>query len=136
MNEPSMRQGAGALLVLVMLIGINLRPFLTAIGPLAGQIDAQLGLGMDRLAWVTLLPLLLIGVGVLLTPALLDKAGPRPLLGVALLLLMLGSALRLNLSSGALLIASAALCGLGSALVQGTLPGLIKGAFAGKVPLV
>ncbi|WP_425933668.1 MFS transporter, partial [Aeromonas rivipollensis] len=128
--------GSGALLVLVVLIGINLRPFLTAIGPLAGQIDAELGLGMDRLAWVTLLPLLLIGVGVLLTPTLLDKAGPRPLLGAALLLLMLGSALRLDLSSGALLIASAALCGLGSALVQGTLPGLIKGTFAGKVPLV
>ncbi|WP_429167900.1 cyanate transporter [Aeromonas rivipollensis] len=128
--------GSGALLVLVVLIGINLRPFLTAIGPLTGQIDAQLGLGMDRLAWVTLLPLLLIGVGVLLTPALLDKAGPRPLLGAALLLLMLGSALRLNLSSGTLLIVSAALCGLGSALVQGTLPGLIKGTFAGKVPLV
>ena len=70
--------GSGALLVLVVLIGINLRPFLTAIGPLAGEIDAQLALGMDRLAWVTLLPLLLIGVGVLLTPALIDKTGPRP----------------------------------------------------------
>ena len=78
--------GSGALLVLVVLIGINLRPFLTAIGPLAGEIDAQLALGMDRLAWVTLLPLLLIGVGVLLTPALIDKTGPRPLLGAALLL--------------------------------------------------
>ena len=128
--------GSGALLVLVVLIGINLRPFLTAIGPLAGEIDAQLALGMDRLAWVTLLPLLLIGAGVLLTPALIDKTGPRPLLGAALLLLMLGSALRLDLASGTLLIASAALCGLGSALVQGTLPGLIKRAFAGKVPLV
>lgn len=128
--------GSSALLVLVVLIGINLRPFLTAIGPLAGEIDAQLALGMDRLAWVTLLPLLLIGVGVLLTPSLLDKTGQRPLLGTALLLLMLGSALRFDLASGTLLIASAALCGLGSALVQGTLPGLIKRAFAGKVPLV
>ena len=128
--------GSGALLVLVVLIGINLRPFLTAIGPLAGEIDAQLALGMDRLAWVTLLPLLLIGVGVLLTPALLGRTGPRPLLAAALLLLTLGSALRADLTSGALLIASAALCGLGSALVQGVLPGLIKRAFAGKVPLV
>ncbi|HHQ4546781.1 TPA: MFS transporter, partial [Aeromonas veronii] len=38
--------------------------------------------------------------------------------------------------SGTLLIASAALCGLGSALVQGVLPALIKQAFAHKVPLV
>ncbi|MGY3932793.1 cyanate transport protein CynX [Aeromonas encheleia] len=130
------KQGAGALLVLVMLIGINLRPFLTAIGPLAGRIDARLALGMDNLAWVTLLPLLLIGVGVLFTPTLLRLTSPRRLLAAALLLLALGSALRFDLTSGALLIASAALCGLGSALVQGVLPGLIKGAFARRVPLV
>lgn len=136
MNEPSIRRGSGALLVLVVLIGLNLRPFLTAIGPLAGQIDGRLALGMDRLAWVTLLPLLLIGVGVLCTPTLLRLASPRRLLAAALLLLALGSALRFDLTSGALLIASAALCGLGSALVQGVLPGLIKGAFARRVPLV
>lgn len=136
MAKRHLSSGSGALLVLVVLIGINLRPFLTAIGPLAGQIDAQLGLGMDTLAWVTLLPLWLIGVGVLLTPALLGRTGPRPLLGAALLLLMLGSALRVDLTGGTLLIVSAALCGLGSALVQGVLPGLIKEGFAQKVPLV
>lgn len=130
------KQGSGALLVLVVLIGINLRPFLTAIGPLAGRIDARLALGMDNLAWVTLLPLLLIGAGVLCTPALLRLASPRQLLGAALLLLASGSALRFDLTSGTLLIVSAALCGLGSALVQGVLPGLIKGAFAHRVPLV
>ncbi|WP_434666988.1 MFS transporter [Aeromonas sp. NJAU223] len=128
--------GNPALLVLVVLIALNLRPFLTAIGPLAGQIDGRLAMGMDSLAWVTLLPLLLIGVGVLCTPALLGRTRAGVLLGAALLLLALGSALRFDLTSGALLIASAALCGLGSALVQGVLPGLIKGAFARRVPLV
>ena len=44
--------------------------------------------------------------------------------------------MRFDAQSGALLIASAALCGLGSALVQGVLPGLIKQSFAHKVPLV
>ncbi|WP_439833456.1 MFS transporter, partial [Aeromonas caviae] len=136
MHKRRLPPGSGALLVLVILIALNLRPFLTAIGPLAPRIDARLALGVDTLAWVTLLPLWLIGVGVLLTPALLGRTGPRPLLGVALLLLALGSALRVDLASGALLIASAALCGLGSALVQGVLPGLIKEGFAQKVPLV
>ncbi|MFM5266665.1 MFS transporter [Aeromonas caviae] len=136
MHKRLLPPGSGALLVLVILIALNLRPFLTAIGPLAPRIDARLALGVDTLAWVTLLPLWLIGVGVLLTPALLGRTGPRPLLGTALLLLALGSALRVDLASGALLIASAALCGLGSALVQGVLPGLIKEGFAQKVPLV
>ncbi|KTA85079.1 cyanate transporter [Aeromonas salmonicida] len=125
-----------ALLVLVILIGLNLRPFLTAIGPLAQAIDNRLGLGMDTLAWLTLLPLWLIGVGVLITPGLRRLTGPSQLLGAALLLLGMGNAMRFDAQSGALLIASAALCGLGSALVQGVLPGLIKQRFAHKVPLV
>lgn len=125
-----------ALLVLVILIGLNLRPFLTAIGPLAQAIDQRLALGMDTLAWLTLLPLWLIGIGVLLTPSLRRRASARQLLGAALLLLGIGSAIRFDAQSGALLIASAALCGLGSALVQGVLPALIKQAFAHKVPLV
>ncbi|NBA25910.1 MFS transporter, partial [Aeromonas caviae] len=99
MHKRRLPPGSGALLVLVILIALNLRPFLTAIGPLAPRIDARLALGVDTLAWVTLLPLWLIGVGVLLTPALLGRTGPRPLLGTALLLLALGSALRVDLAS-------------------------------------
>ncbi len=108
-----------ALLVLVILTGLNLRPFLTAIGPLSGEIGRALSLGMDTLAWLTLLPLWLIGIGVLLTPSLRRRASACQLLGLALLLLGVGSAMRFDAQSGALLIASAALCGLGSALVQG-----------------
>nr|WP_279498450.1 hypothetical protein [Aeromonas veronii] len=138
MNQRNADHPAGqtALLVLVILIGLNLRPFLTAIGPLAQAIDQRLALGMDTLAWLTLLPLWLIGVGVLLTPRLRSLASATTLLGLALLLLGIGSAMRFDAQSGALLIASAALCGLGSALVQGVLPALIKQAFAHKVPLV
>lgn len=124
------------MLVLVILTGLNLRPFLTAIGPLAQAIDQRLVLGMDTLAWLTLLPLWLIGIGVLLTPSLRRRASAYQLLGAALLLLGIGSAMRFDAKSGALLIASAALCGLGSALVQGVLPALIKQAFTRKVPLV
>ncbi|WP_439843287.1 YccF domain-containing protein, partial [Aeromonas taiwanensis] len=54
MNKRLIAPGSGALLVLVVLIALNLRPFLTAIGPLAPQIDARLALGMDALAWVTI----------------------------------------------------------------------------------
>ncbi|MGL6263118.1 MFS transporter [Aeromonas jandaei] len=125
-----------ALLVLVILTGLNLRPFLTAIGPLSGEIGRALSLGMDTLAWLTLLPLWLIGVGVLLTPCLRSLASATTLLGLALLLLTAGSALRFDAQSGALLITTAALCGLGSALVQGVLPALIKQHFAHKVPQV
>ncbi|ENC6368874.1 cyanate transporter [Aeromonas veronii] len=138
MNQRNTDQPTGqtALLVLVILIGLNLRPFLTAIGPLSGEIGHTLSLGMDTLAWLTLLPLWLIGIGVLLTPSLRRRASACQLLGLALLLLGIGSAIRFDAQSGSLLIASAALCGLGSALVQGVLPALIKQHFARKVPQV
>jgi hypothetical protein len=59
MNQRNTDQHPGhtALLVLVILIGLNLRPFLTAIGPLSRDIADALALGMDTLAWLTLLPL-------------------------------------------------------------------------------
>lgn len=138
MNQRNADHPAGqtALLVLVILTGLNLRPFLTAIGPLSGEIGRTLSLGMDTLAWLTLLPLWLIGVGVLLTPRLRSLASPSTLLGLALLLLAAGSALRFDAQSGPLLLTTAALCGLGSALVQGVLPALIKQHFARKVPKV
>lgn len=52
MNQRNADHPAGqtALLVLVILIGLNLRPFLTAIGPLSGEIGRTLSLGMDTLA--------------------------------------------------------------------------------------
>ena len=112
-----------AWLATVVLVTLNLRPFLTAIGPLTPTIQAHTGLGLQALAWLTLLPMALMGAGTWLAPALLPRLGARPTLARALTLLALGCALRLV---PAWLLATAALCGVGVALVQGTLPGLIK----------
>ncbi|GAO22676.1 major facilitator transporter [Alicycliphilus sp. B1] len=65
----------------------------------------------------------LMGAGTWLAPAVLHRVGARSTLALALALLALGCALRLV---PAWLIATAALCGVGVALVQGVLPGLIK----------
>ena len=112
-----------AWLATVVLVTLNLRPFLTAIGPLTPTIQAHTGLGLQALAWITLLPMALMGVGTWFAPAVLRRLGARFTLALALTLLALGCALRL---APAWLLATAALCGVGVALVQGTLPGLIK----------
>lgn len=112
-----------AWLLTVVLVTLNLRPFLTAIGPLTPAIQAHTGLGLQALAWLTLLPMALMGAGTWLAPAVLRRLGARPTLALALALLAFGCALRL---APAWLITTAALCGVGVALVQGTLPGLIK----------
>jgi CP family cyanate transporter-like MFS transporter len=110
----------------VVLTALNLRPFLTAVGSLSGDIRAASGLDLRAMAWLTLLPMLLMGAGAWFAPASLQRWGARRTVAAGLLLLALGSVLRLAGGWGGLLIVTAALCGLGVALVQGVFPGLIK----------
>ncbi len=123
----------GLWLAVVVLTALNLRPFLTAIGPLARDIAAATGLDLRGMAWLTLLPMLLMGLGAWCGPALQQRLGARRVLLGALAVLALGSALRAWAPGGAALIATAALCGLGVAFVQAVFPGVIKRQFPGHV---
>ena len=123
----------GLWLAVVVVTALNLRPFLTAIGPLAGDISSATGLDLRAMAWLTLLPMLLMGLGAWFGPTLQQRLGVRRVLLGALALLALGSALRGWAHSGSVLIATAALCGLGVAFVQAVFPGIIKLQFAGHV---
>lgn len=123
----------GAWLAVVVLIGLNLRPFLTGIGPLVASIRSSTGLDYRGIAWLTLLPMLLMGVAAFFAPSLLRVLGARVTILGALVLLGLGSALRGVAPGGGTLIATAALCGLGVALIQSAFPGLIKREFRDHV---
>ena len=123
----------GLWLAVVVITGLNLRPFLTAIGPLTNDISAATGLDLRGMAWLTLLPMLLMGLGAWFGPALQQRLGARRVLLGALAVLALGSALRTWAPGGATLIATAALCGLGVAFVQAVFPGVIKRQFPGHV---
>lgn len=122
-----------AWLAVVVLIGLNLRPFLTAIGPIVVSIREGTGLDYRGIAWLTLLPMLLMGVAAFFAPALLRVIGGRVTVLGSLVLLGLGSALRGVARDGVTLIATAALCGLGVALIQSAFPGIIKREFRDHV---
>ncbi|MGO4337153.1 cyanate transporter [Labrys sp. KB_33_2] len=124
------------LLSLVVLIGLNLRPFLTGPGPLIAQIEADTGLGYGGIAMLTLLPMLLMGLGAFLVPGLQARIGTRRGMLWALVLLLLGSLLRLWSPGGLSLILTAALCGAGVAFIQAAFPGIIKQGFPHKVAAV
>lgn len=116
-------------LLTVVLITINLRPFLTAPGPLGHAIQQATGMDLRMFSWLTLLPMALMGIGGWLAPTALQRLGARTAVCASLLLIALGCALRLLPAGNALaglLIATAGLCGAGVALVQSALPGLIK----------
>ncbi len=118
----------GLLLATVILIGLNLRPFLTAIGPLVPAIQQTSHLGYQGIAALTFLPMLVMGLGAFLAPSVRRHAGAHTALPLALVVLAAGCALRLQ-DGGLVLIISAAICGLGAAIVQSLLPGVIKHAF-------
>lgn len=125
--------GQGLWLAVVVLTALNLRPFLTAVGPLARDIAAATGLDLRGMAWLTLLPMLLMGLGAWCAPAVQQILGARRVLLGALAVLATGSALRAWAPGGGVLIASAALCGLGVAFIQAVFPGVIKRQFPGHV---
>ncbi|MDX1266550.1 MAG: cyanate transporter [Oceanisphaera sp.] len=126
----------GAMLLLVVLVGLNLRPFITGPGPVMEMIRAGTGLSYVGMSLMTLLPFLLMGVGAFISPRLQARWGTRRGLLTALVLLMLGSGLRLVVPNGASLLFTALLCGMGVAFVQSVFPGIIKQHFPGRMAMV
>ncbi|MGN6580436.1 MAG: cyanate transporter [Bordetella sp.] len=125
-----------ALLTAVALVGLNLRPFITGIGPLAQAIGAQTGLDLQGMALLTLVPMLLMGIVAFAGPALQARAGARRSIVAALIVIAFASFLRLYVVSGWQLVGTAALLGLGAAVVQAVFPGVIKQQFPRHVGLV
>ena len=123
----------GLWLAVVVLTALNLRPFLSAIGPLANDIGAATGLDLRGIAWLTLLPMLLMGLGAFFAPALQQRLGARWVVLGGLAVLAAGSALRAWAPGGGALVVTAAVCGLGVAFVQAAFPGVIKRRFPGHV---
>ncbi|MEJ2763587.1 cyanate transporter [Photobacterium sp. MCCC 1A19761] len=116
-------------LLLVILIGLNLRPFLVAVGPVMEQVVAGTGISYESASLLTLVPMALMGIGALVVasrPALIAK---QHALLVALMVLALGNLLRLLAGNGTILLLSAFVSGLAVALIQSIMPGLIKQSF-------
>ncbi len=126
----------GWALAAIVLAGLNLRPFLTGVGPLAPVIRASTGMDYRGMAWLTLLPMVLIGVGACLAPAMRRWLGERRAVLLALALVGIGSLLRLAWPGGTALIATAALCGLGTAAAQAALPAIVKRQFPARMAMV
>ncbi|QMV03235.1 MFS transporter [Devosia sp. D6-9] len=124
------------MLAVVVVVGLNLRPFLTAVGPLAADISAQTGLAYQDMALLTLVPMLLMGALAFLGPAIQRRFGARRAVIAALIVLASGSLLRYFAWDGRVLVLTAVLCGLGVAVVQALFPGIIKLHFPDRVTLV
>lgn len=131
MNKPI--ASSLGLVATIILVGINLRPFMTGPGPVIDDIIRTTGMSYQDISLLTLLPMLLMGVGALIVPALNRRLGERLGISIAMLLLLLGSFTRLFVTTGSALLLTAFLCGLGAAYIQAVFPGMIKSRFPKKM---
>ncbi|MBR8142621.1 cyanate transporter [Burkholderia sp. AU19243] len=122
-------------LLLLVLAGLNLRPFLTAFGPVLDVVRADTGLGFRAAALLTTLPFVLMGVVAGIGVRLARRVGePRAMLA-ALALIAAGCSARLWAGSSADLVVTAIVAGAGVAVIQSLAPGLAKRWFVDRLPL-
>lgn len=62
------RKNMWQIVLTIILVGINLRPFLTGPGPVIDNIIASTGMSYSQVSLLTLLPMILMGVGALVVP--------------------------------------------------------------------
>lgn len=118
------------LLIAIVLLGLNLRPVLAAVGPLLDRIQLDTGLEHVGASLLTSLPIVIMGLGALAAGVLRQYLGERNGIFLGVLLIALACLARGLLPEATPLIASALLAGAGIAFVQALLPGLIKARFA------
>lgn len=119
----------------VIIIAINLRPGMTAVGPLLGIIRDDLGLANWSVGLLTSLPLLAFAMISPIVPRLGVKWTNERTMVIGLLLLVIGIFIR-STSVISFLFLGTIIVGLGIAICNVLLPGVIKEKYPLKVALM
>lgn len=119
----------------VVIISLNLRAALTAVGPLVGRIQADLQIGEATAGILTTLPVLMYAVGAPCTRWIVKKLGAWTTMLAGLALLCIGLVVRSLGAAGALL-GGVILVGLGISALNVLLPALIRVCFPEKIGLM
>ncbi|KVV02133.1 putative transporter YycB [Pseudomonas sp. TAD18] len=127
---PPVMVRAWLLLLGMVLVALNLRPALSSMAPLLGEVSEYLGLSAAQAGLLTTLPVLCLGLFAPLAPILARRFGTeRVVLGI-LLVLGAGIVLRSYLGETGLF-AGSILAGASIGVIGVLLPGIIKRDFAG-----
>lgn len=134
-GQPDTRRNYIWLIVGIILLAANLRPSITSVGPLVGNIQNDLHLSNSAAGLITTLPLIAFAVMSPLAPKLSRDFGNEFVLFLALIFLMIGLLIRISGSSG-LLFFGTAIIGLAIAMGNVLLPGLIHQKFSNQLGLM
>lgn len=134
-NTQTKPSSAVWLMISVVLVALNLRPSMAAVGPLLASIRADVPLGFSSAALLTLLPVMTMGLAMFVGMGVVRRVGEHRSVIASLLLIGLATLSRLVLDSALELIVSAMAAGVGIALIQALMPVLIKSRFSANVSL-
>ncbi len=119
----------------MILLAANLRPAAAAVGPLLDRIKSDTGLSATGAGVLTTLPVLCFGALAPLAPALTKRLGERTTSALALLVVLIGTLVRL-VPGLAFLFLGTALAGAAIAVGNVLLPVLVRGNFPERVGLL
>ncbi|MDG9882073.1 CynX/NimT family MFS transporter [Pseudomonas sp. GD04058] len=128
LQPPAGQPSAWLLLLGLVLVALNLRPALSSMAPVLGDVSRSLGLSGSQAGLLTTLPVLCLGLFAPLAPLLARRFGSeRVILGV-LLCLAGGIALRSNFGSFGIF-AGSLIAGASIGVIGVLLPGIVKRDF-------
>ncbi|MCG1026807.1 MFS transporter [Virgibacillus halodenitrificans] len=119
----------------IIVVAFNLRPAITSIGPLIGIIRDDVGLSNWSVGLLTSLPLIAFAIMSPIVPRLANRYTNERIMMVGLILLAIGISAR-SISLISLLFAGTLFVGLGIAICNVLLPGVIKDKFPARVALM
>ncbi|MCP1443953.1 CP family cyanate transporter-like MFS transporter [Pseudomonas sp. GGS8] len=117
----------------IILVALNLRPSMAAVGPLLSAIRGDIPLNFSLASLLTMLPVMAMGLAMFFGIGISQRLGEQRTVVLSLLIIGLATVSRLFLDSAAELILSAVLAGVGIALIQALMPALIKSRFSNNV---
>ena len=130
------KQTYGAFMVIgIIIAAFNLRPGMTSVGPLIGIIRDDVGLANWSAGLLTSLPLLAFAFISPIVPSISQRLTSEMTMVVGLMILMFGIVIR-SLSLVSFLFVGTVLVGLGIAICNVLLPGIVKEKFPTKVGLM
>ncbi|MCU7249589.1 cyanate transporter [Pseudomonas koreensis] len=126
---------AAWLMLGIVLVALNLRPSMAAVGPLLSAIRGDIPLSFSLASLLTMLPVMAMGLAMFFGIGISQRLGEQRTVLLSLLIIGVATMSRLFLDTAAELIASAILAGIGIALIQALMPALIKSRFPDNVAL-
>lgn len=126
----------GLMLMILVLIGLNMRPLLTSVGPLLPQLRAASGMSFAMASQLTALPMIAMGALALAGGVITRHISERFSVALSLLMVMIGALLRELAPHSVVLLSSALLGGIGIGIIQVVMPTVIKRLFHRRMPQV